>query len=79
MNGKLYISYNVALVLGDSSAEQCHDITTRYSHKDCGETRLYSYGFHISFEPQGSVFVFAELPKSWQISDVSSFYILNYC
>uniref|UniRef100_A0ACD5TJP4 Uncharacterized protein n=1 Tax=Avena sativa TaxID=4498 RepID=A0ACD5TJP4_AVESA len=31
---------------------------------------LKNYGFHISFEPQGSVFVFAELPKSWQISDI---------
>jgi hypothetical protein len=40
---------------------------------------LKNYGFHINFEPQGSVFVFAELPKSWQISDVSSFYIVNYC
>ncbi|KAM0870109.1 hypothetical protein ACQ4PT_040236 [Festuca glaucescens] len=31
---------------------------------------LKNYGLHISFEPQGSVFVFAELPKSWQISDI---------
>lgn len=31
---------------------------------------LKNYGFHISFEPQGSVFVFAELPKSWQVSDI---------
>ncbi|KAM0859207.1 hypothetical protein ACQ4PT_047348 [Festuca glaucescens] len=31
---------------------------------------LKNYGLHISFEPQGSVFVFAELPKSWRISDI---------
>ncbi|XP_014755661.1 uncharacterized protein LOC100836351 isoform X2 [Brachypodium distachyon] len=31
---------------------------------------LTDYGFHISFRPQGSVFVFAELPRSWQISDI---------
>jgi aspartate/methionine/tyrosine aminotransferase len=40
---------------------------------------LKDFGFHISFKPQGSVFVFAELPWSWQISDVSSYaMILNY-
>ncbi|VAH04492.1 unnamed protein product [Triticum turgidum subsp. durum] len=44
--------------------------------KDYAERRdfilqlLKNYGFHISFKPQGSVFVFAELPKSWQISDI---------
>jgi len=39
---------------------------------------LKDFGFHISFNPQGSVFVFAELPSSCQISDVSSYaMILN--
>ncbi|RCV42434.1 hypothetical protein SETIT_9G216200v2 [Setaria italica] len=31
---------------------------------------LKDFGFHISFKPQGSVFVFAELPLSWQLSDI---------
>uniref|UniRef100_A0A0A9DCW8 Aminotransferase class I/classII large domain-containing protein n=1 Tax=Arundo donax TaxID=35708 RepID=A0A0A9DCW8_ARUDO len=31
---------------------------------------LKDFGFHISFKPQGSVFVFAELPRSWQLSDI---------
>lgn len=31
---------------------------------------LTDFGFHISFKPQGSVFVFAELPRSWQFSDI---------
>ncbi|TVU00675.1 hypothetical protein EJB05_53883, partial [Eragrostis curvula] len=31
---------------------------------------LKDIGFHISFKPQGSVFVFAELPRSCQISDI---------
>uniref|UniRef100_A0A0A9GBM6 Aminotransferase class I/classII domain-containing protein n=1 Tax=Arundo donax TaxID=35708 RepID=A0A0A9GBM6_ARUDO len=31
---------------------------------------LKDFGFHISFKPQGSVFVFAELPMSWQLSDI---------
>jgi aspartate/methionine/tyrosine aminotransferase len=34
---------------------------------------LKDFGFHISFKPQGSVFVFAELPRSWQLSDVSPY------
>ncbi|KAL6640920.1 hypothetical protein ACP70R_019101 [Stipagrostis hirtigluma subsp. patula] len=31
---------------------------------------LRDFGFHITFKPQGSVFVFAELPRSWQLSDI---------
>jgi len=31
---------------------------------------LKDFGFHISFKPQGSVFVFAELPSTCQISDI---------
>ncbi|RWW19697.1 hypothetical protein GW17_00016219, partial [Ensete ventricosum] len=31
---------------------------------------LSDVGFQISFKPQGSVFVFAELPKNWLVSDV---------
>ncbi|XP_039783886.1 probable N-succinyldiaminopimelate aminotransferase DapC isoform X2 [Panicum virgatum] len=36
---------------------------------------LEDFGFHISFKPQGSVFVFAELPSSWQISDID--FVMN--
>ncbi|XP_064978037.1 uncharacterized protein LOC135619702 isoform X1 [Musa acuminata AAA Group] len=31
---------------------------------------LSDVGFQISFKPQGSVFVFAELPKNWLVSDI---------
>lgn len=31
---------------------------------------LKDFGFFISFQPQGAVFVFAELPISWQLSDI---------
>lgn len=31
---------------------------------------LSDVGFQISFKPQGSFFVFAELPKNWLVSDV---------
>ncbi|KAF8723135.1 hypothetical protein HU200_022291 [Digitaria exilis] len=31
---------------------------------------LDDFGLRISFKPQGSVFVFAELPRSWQLSDI---------
>lgn len=60
-----------------SNSTTCHHFNRTYLGKDYAERRdfilqlLKEYGFHISFKPQGSVFVFAELPKSWQISDVS--------
>ncbi|XP_052169334.1 uncharacterized protein LOC127786049 [Oryza glaberrima] len=31
---------------------------------------LTDFGFRISFKPQGSIFVFVELPRSWQLSDM---------
>ncbi|KAF8672367.1 hypothetical protein HU200_049570 [Digitaria exilis] len=31
---------------------------------------LEDLGLRISFKPQGSVFVFAELPRSWELSDI---------
>ncbi|KAJ8491465.1 hypothetical protein OPV22_013186 [Ensete ventricosum] len=37
---------------------------------------LSDVGFQISFKPQGSVFVFAELPKNWLVSDIEFVKIL---
>lgn len=33
-------------------------------------------GFQIQFKPQGSFFLFAELPENSLLSDVSKFFIL---
>ncbi|XP_072979128.1 uncharacterized protein [Typha angustifolia] len=38
--------------------------------RDCVIEMLSNLGFQIHFKPQGSVFVFAELPENWHISDI---------
>ncbi|OAY83848.1 Kynurenine--oxoglutarate transaminase [Ananas comosus] len=38
--------------------------------RDCVVEMLSKIGFQIHFKPQGSVFVFAELPENWHLSDI---------
>ncbi|EYU46781.1 hypothetical protein ABFS82_04G010100 [Erythranthe guttata] len=40
------------------------------SKRDCIFDLLVKVGFKMQFKPQGSFFVFAELPESWPLSDV---------
>lgn len=42
------------------------------SKRDCIFDLLAEVGFEMLFKPQGSFFVFAELPESCSLSDVSS-------
>lgn len=46
-------------------------LKTEYERKrDYIVEALSDLGFQIRFQPQGSVFVFAELPETWQLSDI---------
>ncbi|KAK3153964.1 hypothetical protein QOZ80_2BG0183920 [Eleusine coracana subsp. coracana] len=60
-----------ALIALSSTTEYYTSLKKDYeARRDFILQLLEDVGFHISFKPQGSVFVFAELPGSWHLSDI---------
>ncbi|KAI0530945.1 hypothetical protein KFK09_000493 [Dendrobium nobile] len=60
-----------ALTALRSSPEYFKSLRTSYeARRDIAVETLSGLGFQIQFKPQGSLFLFAELPESWLHSDV---------